>query len=76
MGMVQVAVARDLTEAEEIRTILRTAGIPSELHPAVPQHPAALDDPPTQVLVPEESVDDAQDAIEAMTEPDELLGER
>ena len=76
MGMVQVAVARDLTEAEEIQTILRTAGIPSELHPAVPQHPAALDDPPTQVLVPEESVDDAQDAIEAMTEPDELLGER
>ena len=76
MGMVQVAVARDLTEAEEIQTILRTAGIPSELHPAVPQHPAALDDPPTQVLVPEESVDDAQDAIEAMTEPDDLLGDR
>ena len=75
MGMVQVAVARDLTEAEEIQTILRTAGIPSELHPAVPQHPAALDDPPTQVLVPEESVNDAQDAIEAMTEPDDLLGE-
>jgi putative signal transducing protein len=76
VGMVQVAVARDLTEAEEIQTILRTAGIPSELHPAVPQHPAALDDPPTQVLVPEESVDDAQDAIEAMTEPDDLLGDR
>ena len=76
MGMVQVAVARDLTEAEEIQTILRTAGIPSELHPAVPQHPAALDDPPTQVLVPEESVNDAQDAIEAMTEPDDLLGDR
>ena len=76
MSMVQVAVARDLTEAEEIQTILRTAGIPSELHPAVEQHPAALDDPPTQVLVPEESVDEAQDAIEAMTEPDELLGGR
>jgi len=28
------------------------------------------------VLVPEESVDDAQDAIEAMTEPDDLLGDR
>ena len=75
MGMVQVAVARDVTEAEEIQTILRTAGIPSELHPAVPQHPAALDDPPTQVLVPEESVDAAQDAIEALTEPDDVLGE-
>ena len=71
----QVAVTRDLVEAEEIRVILRTAGIPSELHPAVPQHPAALDDAPTQVLVPEESVEAAQDAIEAMTEPDDLLGE-
>jgi len=27
------------------------------------------------VLVPEESVEAAQDAIEAMTEPDDLLGE-
>ena len=37
--MVQVAVARDLTEAEEIQTILRSAGIPSELEVAVEQHP-------------------------------------
>jgi uroporphyrinogen-III synthase len=74
--MVQVAVTRDLTEAEEIQTILRSAGIQSELHPAVEQHPAELDDAPTQVLVPEEDLEGAQHAIEAMTDPDELIGGR
>ena len=74
--MVQLAVAGDLTEAEEIQTILRTAGIESELQPAVEQHPAALDDVPTQVLVPEDSLEAAQNAIEALTEPDELMGDR
>ncbi len=75
MSMVQVAVTRDLTEAEEIQTILQSAGIESELHPAVEQHPAALADAPTQVLVPEHSVEAAKDAIEAMTEPDNLIGD-
>jgi hypothetical protein len=74
--MVQVAVARDLTEAEEIQTILRSAGIPSELQLAVEQHPAALDDIPQKVLVPEASLEEAQHAIEAMTDPDELIGGR
>jgi hypothetical protein len=46
--MVQVAVAGDITEAEEIQEILRNAGIDSELQ-------SALDDPLT-VLVPEESL--------------------
>ena len=72
--MVQVAVTRDLTEAEEIQTILQSAGIPSELRSAVDHHPAALDDAPTKVLVPEGSLEAAQHAIEAMTDPDELLG--
>jgi hypothetical protein len=72
--MVQVALTRDLTEAEEIQTILQSAGIQSELHPAVESHPAALADAPTKVLVPEGSLEAAQDAIEAMTDPDELLG--
>ena len=49
-GMVQVAVARDLTEAEEIQTILRSAGIHSELEVAVEQHPTQLDDSPQKVL--------------------------
>jgi hypothetical protein len=75
-AMVQVAVARDLTEAEEIQTILRSAGIPSELHRAVEQHPAALSDVPQKVLVPEGSLEEAQHAIEAMTDPDELIGGR
>ena len=65
--MVQVAVAGDSTEAEELRDILRSAGIDSELS-------AAQDDPLT-VLVPESSLEAAQDAIEAMTEPDDIVAE-
>jgi hypothetical protein len=74
--MVQLAVARDLTEAEEIQTILRSAGIESELEPAVEQHPTQLADAPQKVLVPEESLEEAQHAVEAMTDPDELIGGR
>ena len=73
-GNVQVALTRDLAEAEEIQTILASAGIPCELQSAVEQHPAALDDGPTKVFVPEESLEAAQHAIEAMTDPDELVG--
>jgi hypothetical protein len=73
--MVQVAVARDLAEAEEIQTILHSAGIPSELQLAVDQHPTALADGPQKVLVPENSLE-AEHAIEAMTDPDELIGGR
>ena len=75
-AMVQVVVARDLTEAEEIQTILRSAGIQSELEVAVEQHPTQLDDTPQKVLVPESSLEDAQHAIEAMSDPDELIGGR
>jgi hypothetical protein len=74
--MVQVVVASDLTEAEEIQTILRSAGIQSELELAVEQHPAALEDSPQKVLVPEADLEEAQHAIEAMTDPDELIGGR
>jgi hypothetical protein len=65
--MVQVAVAGDVTEAEELQEILRSAGIESELQ-------SALDDPLT-VLVPEASLEAAQDAIEAMTEPDDIVSD-
>jgi hypothetical protein len=41
----------------------------------VEHHPTELDDSPTQVLVPEHALEAAKDAIEAMTEPDDLLGE-
>jgi hypothetical protein len=74
--MVQVIVAGDLAEAEEIQTILRSAGIQSELESAVEQHPRALADSPQKVLVPEGSLEAAQHAIEAMTDPDELIGGR
>ena len=75
-AMVQVIVASDLAEAEEIQTILRSAGIQSELESAVDQHPTALADAPQKVLVEEESLEAAQHAIEAMTDPDELIGGR
>jgi hypothetical protein len=72
---VQVAVAGDITEAEEIRTILRDAGIESELETAVEQHPRAVEDAPQKVLVDESELEAAQNAIEALTEPDELTGD-
>jgi hypothetical protein len=66
--MVQVAVAGDVSEGEEIQTILSSAGIDSELRPE--DEADAL-----TVFVPEASVEAAQDAIEAMTEPDDLIAE-
>ena len=62
-----MAVAGDVAEAEELQEILRSAGIDSELQ-------SALDDPLT-VLVPETSLEAAKDAIEAMTEPDDLIAD-
>jgi hypothetical protein len=73
--LVQVAVAGDITEAEEIRTILRDAGIVAELESAVEHHPRDVEDAPQKVLVAESELEAAQNAIEALTEPDELLGE-
>ena len=66
--MVQVAVAGDVTEAEELQAILTSAGIESRLQ-------ADGEDDPLTVLVPDSSLEAAQDAIEAMTEPDELIAE-
>ena len=66
-GMVRVAVAGDVTEAEEIQEILQPAGIAAEL--------ADGEDDSVTVSVPEGSVEEAKDAIEAMTEPDDLVGE-
>jgi hypothetical protein len=73
--MVQVAIAGDVTEAEELQAILREAGIESQLETAVDHHPSATDDVPQKVLVPESSLEAAQEAIEAMTEPDELISD-
>ncbi len=73
--MVQVAVAGDVTEAEEIQVMLREAGIVSELETAVDQHPSETEDAPQKVLVPETDLEAALEAIEAMSEPDELVGD-
>jgi hypothetical protein len=66
-NMVHLAVAGDITEAEEMQEILSAAGIESELESA--------QDEPLTVLVPESKLDDAKDAIEALTEPDDIVAE-
>jgi len=66
-----VTVAGDVAEAEQVQALLSTAGIESHLEPATEHDPDALDDPPLKVLVAESDVDDARDAIEALTEPDD-----
>jgi hypothetical protein len=67
-AMVQIAVAGDVTEAEEIQAILSDAGVASELEPAEEADAIA-------VKVRDTDVEVAQDAIEAMTEPDELVSD-
>lgn len=74
-NQVQVAVAGDVTEAEELQTILHAAGIEATLEMAAEHEPGAMDDPPLKVLVAANDVDAARDAIEALTEPDELIDE-
>jgi hypothetical protein len=73
--MVQVAVAGDVTEAEELESILQAAGIDTQLEPAVEHHPTATEDAPQKVLVPEGSLEAAIDAIESLSEPDELVSD-
>ena len=73
--LVQVALAEDIAEAEELQTILRQAGIVSELETAVEHHPRATENAPQKVLVPESSLEEAQHAIEALTDPDDLIAD-
>jgi len=70
--LVQVTLAEDITEAEEIQEILRQAGIDSQLETAVEHHPTSTEDAPQKVLVPESSLEEALHAIEALTDPDEM----
>ena len=67
-NMVQVTVAGDVLEGEEIQSILEAAGIESELEPE-----AEAD--AIKVLVPEGSLEAAHDAIEALTEPDDPVAD-
>lgn len=73
--MVQVAMAGDVTEAEELEAILQAAGIDTQLEAAVEHHPTATEDAPQKVLVPETSLEAAIDAIESLSEPDELVSD-
>ena len=66
--LVQVAVAGDVSEAEQLQELLTAAGIESRLEPAVEHDPDVPDDPPLKVLVSESQVDDAREAIEALSE--------
>ena len=65
--LVHAAVAGEVQEAEEIQGILQSAGIESELQSG--------EDDSVVVLVPESDIEAAQDAIEAMTEPDDVIAE-
>ena len=67
-AMVHVATAGDVDEAEEMQEILRNAGIDSSIEQS-PEEDAV------SVLVPETELETAQDAIEALTEPDDLISE-
>ena len=66
--MVQIALAEDATEAEEIQALLEDAGIESEVQ-------SDDDSDSLKVFVPEAAVEAAQDLIEPPTELDaETLG--
>ena len=69
--LVQVTVAGDVAEGEQLQELLFAAGIESHLEAAGEHDPDALDDPQLKVLVAESDVDEARDAIEALTEPDD-----
>jgi hypothetical protein len=73
--MVQVAVAADASEAEEIESMLQAAGIECQLEGALEHDADNRSDEPQKVLVPESRMDDAIEAIEAMSEPDDLIAD-
>jgi chemotaxis regulatin CheY-phosphate phosphatase CheZ len=72
-SLVQVAVAGDVAEAEQLQELLSDVGIDSHLEPAAEHDPQALDDPPLKVLVSESDLELALDAIEALSDVDEEL---
>ena len=64
---VQVAVAGDVAEAEEMQAILRAAGIEADLKSG--------QDDGLLILVAEEDLVSAREALEALTAPGELIAE-
>ena len=66
--MVQIALAEDAAEAEEIQALLEDAGLESEVQPDD-------DSDSLKVFVPEAAVEAAHDAIEPSAETDEPIAE-
>jgi hypothetical protein len=66
--LVQVALADDATEAEQIQALLDDAGIESQVAPDD-------DSDSLKVLVPEDAVEAAQDVIELAPVDDEVTPE-
>jgi len=66
--MVQVALADDATEAEEIQALLEDAGIASEIAPDD-------DSDSLKILVAEDAVESAQDVIELAPADEETTPE-
>jgi type III secretory pathway lipoprotein EscJ len=66
--MVQVALANDATEAEEIQALLQDAGIESEVAPDD-------DSDSLKILVSEGAVETAQDVIELAPADEETIPE-
>jgi hypothetical protein len=62
--MVQVALAGDVTEAEELQELLKAAGIDAAIEPE--DEADGL-----KVMIPEDSLEDALDAIEALGDSDD-----
>lgn len=69
--LVHLTAAGNVAEAEELERILAEAGIVATLRSAVDEHPDGHGDAPVDVLVAPEAIEDARDAIEALTEVDE-----
>ena len=67
-AMVQIALAEDATEAEEIQALLEDAGIESAVQ-------SDDDSDSLKVFVAEAAVEAAHDVIEPPTDPDELNAE-
>jgi hypothetical protein len=68
---VTVAVASDITEADEIQARLAEAGIASQLERAEGTDPGPIGDGPCRVLVPSDDVETALDILAAVEDEDE-----
>jgi type III secretory pathway lipoprotein EscJ len=67
-GMVRATVVEDISEAEEIQEVLHNAGIEASIE-------QSDEEDVVTVFVSEDDLEEAHEAIEALTEPDELDGD-